>query len=432
MRTFLLLCGVAAVAAGLAGAAPPAPPAPRDTQPWWSPQGTTIAFQRESPPATGGDVLFTPAVRGDTADIIGAGRARGFRPGSGELLVDTGSATSVRDATDREIGKVPGTDATWSPDGLHVAFLAGDALTVSDPTGNDARPLATGITPPPSDVTGPVWSPDGTAIAIATGSAIEVVPVDGSAAHAAFDTAGENVNPSWSQDGTTIAFERRTNDRWAIWFVAPDGTAAHEAFGGAANNRFPQWSPVDGRLAFLSDRNGTYGLYVAGADGRAQELMAATAPDTPARWSPDATRLAVSSALDCKRFGIYVVRSTLPAQPALRSNQCLIEGGGGEDVIYGTPYYDRIDGNAGNDRLFGGNGDDVISGGSGNDGVGGGPGNDVISGGPGNDVLSGSTGNDVIDGGPGRDKIGCGPGNDTAVVTAGDTVRGCEHVRRKG
>src|SRR5206468_2025146 len=83
MRTLLLLCGVAAVAAGLAGAAPPAPPAPHDTQPWWSPQGTTIAFQRDSAAAPGGDVFFTPAARGDAVDIIGAGRARGFRPGSG-------------------------------------------------------------------------------------------------------------------------------------------------------------------------------------------------------------------------------------------------------------------------------------------------------------------------------------------------------------
>jgi len=376
-------------------------------------------------------VLFTPSVRGEPVDVIGAGRARGFRPGGGELLVELGSVTSVRDASDREVGRILGTDATWSPDGLHVAFLAGDALDVSNPDGTDLHTLATGVSPPLSDVTGPVWSPDGTAIAIATGSAIEIVPVDGSAAHDAFDTAGENVNPSWSHDGTTIAFERRTGDRWAIWFVAPDGTNAHEAYGGAANNRLPQWSPVDERLAFLSDRSGAYALYVAESDGAAHVLLGAVAPDSPARWSPDGTRLAAPSALDCKRFGIYVVRSTGSAQPLRRSNQCRIEGGPSADVIYGTPYFDRIDGNGGNDRLFGGNGDDVISGGAGNDGIGGGPGNDTISGGPGNDVLSGSTGNDVIDGGPGRDKIGCGPGTDTAYVTPGDTVRGCEHVRRR-
>src|SRR5215470_10989565 len=101
----------AAVLAQTAGAAT-APVVPRDTEPWWSPQGTTIAFDRSN-----GDVLFTPAERGAEADIIGAGLVRGFGPVTGDLLVQTGSTTSVRDSSDRQVGSVPGIDATWSPDG---------------------------------------------------------------------------------------------------------------------------------------------------------------------------------------------------------------------------------------------------------------------------------------------------------------------------
>ena len=415
-------------AAAAVFASPPA--APRDTQPWWSPQGTTLAFQRESPGPGNGDVFYAPAVRGEEADIIGAGRARGFRPGSGELLVEVGAETSVRDASDRELGRIAGTDATWSPDGARVAFLAGDVLAVSEPSGAGVVELATGIAPAPTDSTGPVWSPDGTALAVASGSSLEIVPLDGTAPYAAFDAAGDPVaNPSWSHDGSAIAFERSTAGRLAIWAVAPDGADPRELFPATGNNRHPQWSPIDGRLAFLSDRAGSYGLYVGG-DGAAQLLLAQTAPESPARWSFDGSMLAVSSALDCKRFGIYVVRTAGPTQPVRRTNQCRIGGTIGDDLIYGTPYSERIDGYGGNDRLFAGNGDDAVYGGTGNDGIGGGPGNDLIDGGPGDDVLSGAAGNDVIHGGPGRDRIGCGPGNDTAYVGPGDRTVGCEHLRR--
>jgi Ca2+-binding RTX toxin-like protein len=431
--TVLVPCVVMALAGGAAHAVVSPVAVPRDTEPWWAPQGTTLAFQREAA-GLDGDVLFTSPVRGREVDIVGAGRVRGFRPGSGDLLVESGSSTDVRDSTDREIGNVPGTDATWSPDGTRIAFLEGDVVAVSAASGADARQLAKGIAPPPSEVTGPVWSPDGTSVAIATasaaGSALEILPIDGSKAVVAFDGAGENVNPSWSRDGSTLAFERNESGRWTIWVVAPDGSGAREAIGGGANNRFPQWSPADGRLAFLSDRGGAYALYVGTPAGPAQQLIGAVAPDSPARWSPSGAALAVSSARDCRRFGIYVVRSSPPAQPARRSNQCRVDGTPGPDLIYGTPYYDLIDGHAGNDAIFAGNGDDIVYGGPGDDALGGGPGNDVIEGGAGDDILSGSIGNDVIYGGPGRDKIGCGPGNDTAYAGRGDTVRDCEHVHR--
>jgi Tol biopolymer transport system component len=435
VRVFLVLVAAAAISAGIAGAAAP-PLVPRDTQPWWSPQGTTLAFYRESPAADNGHVLYTPTVRGAESDIVGEGRPRGFRPGSGDLLVEGDSQTAVRDAADREVASVPGIDASWSPDGSRIAFLSGDALEVAAASGTDLATLATGVVPPLSDVTGPVWSPDGKAIAIANGSALEVVAADGSETppQVVFNQPGDNVDPSWSHDGTTIAFERFADGRWSVWLVAPDGTNARVApfSSGSANDRFPQWSPVDARLAFLSDRSGQYALYVAAADATTtQQLIDAVNPTSAAHWSFDGTQLAVSSAHDCGRFGIYVVRSAAPAQPVRRSNQCRIEGGPGADVIYGTQYGERIDGNGGNDRIFGNAGNDTIYGGAGNDAIGGGAGNDVIDGGPGNDILSGGIGNDVIYAGPGRDKIGCGPGVDTAYVQAGDTTRDCEHVHRR-
>src|SRR5262249_41127804 len=223
VRTTLLLCAAAAlVTSGIASSAAP-PVVPRDFQPWWAPQGTTIAFQRVMPVSGSTEVFFTPVVRGKEVDLFGAGTLRGFRPGSGDVLLDTGAATVVRDSSDRTLGSVPGTDATWSPDGTQIAFLANGALTVAAASGANQQQLATGIVPPGSDLSGPVWSPDGTSIAIATasadGSAIEIVPLDGSAPHNAFDGPGDNVNPSWSHDGTSIAFDQNLGQGWSIWLV---------------------------------------------------------------------------------------------------------------------------------------------------------------------------------------------------------------------
>lgn len=426
---------VAAVLAVVgSGSAVPAPTPPVDGQPWWSPQGTTIAFQRTIPATAESDVVFTGAAGGREADIVGAGRARGFRPGGGELLVEIGSSTSVRDSSDRQVGLIPGTDASWSPDGSQVVFLQGDVLAISSPSGGDIRPLAKGIAPPAADSGGPGWSPDGTAVAVSTasaaGSSIEVVPAGGGRSQVVFDGTGENIDPSWSPDSSTIAFARYDGVHWSVWIVGRDGSGAHEVFAAGANDRFPQWSPVDARLAFISDRGGGYGLYVGVPGGSTQKLVGSVAPDSPARWSPNGSALAVASTGDCHRFGITVVASTGTPKPLRRSNQCQIDGTAGSDYLTGTPYYDLINGYGGNDSIFAGNGNDVVYGGPGNDAIGGGPGNDHIDGGPGNDILSGGTGNDVITAGPGRDKVGCGPGNDTAYVGPGDTVRDCEHVHR--
>ena len=92
----------------------------------------------------------------------------------------------------------------------------------------------------------------------------------------------------------------------------------------------------------------------------------------------------------------------------------LIEGGAGNDVI---------DGAFGDDILRGGAGDDTIVGGEGDDALNGGAGNDTLSGGAGDDFFVGIGGTDSIDGGAGNDTnsfqgIGFGV---TATVSADGT-----------
>jgi len=66
-----------------------------------------------------------------------------------------------------------------------------------------------------------------------------------------------------------------------------------------------------------------------------------------------------------------------------------------ENVI-GTPFDDKLVGNAGPNVLSGGDGDDTLLGGGGNDTLLGGAGDDLMSGGPGADTLDGGPGNDTV------------------------------------
>lgn len=67
-----------------------------------------------------------------------------------------------------------------------------------------------------------------------------------------------------------------------------------------------------------------------------------------------------------------------------------MDGGNGDDILFGS---------IAQDSLLGGNGNDAIWGRSGNDTLKGGAGDDVVRGGANNDTLSGGGGDDVLDGG---------------------------------
>jgi Ca2+-binding RTX toxin-like protein len=79
-----------------------------------------------------------------------------------------------------------------------------------------------------------------------------------------------------------------------------------------------------------------------------------------------------------------------------------------------------MDGGIGNDMMFGQGGDDTMLGGVGNDGIDGGSGNDWISAGDGNDNVTGGCGDDLIKGDAGNDLINAGDGMDSVFGGAGN------------
>ena len=89
--------------------------------------------------------------------------------------------------------------------------------------------------------------------------------------------------------------------------------------------------------------------------------------------------------------------------------------------------HDRLEGGAGDDSLFGNSGDDVLDGGAGNDMIFGSLGDDIVRGGAGNDALSGGSGADrfVFDSiGDGVDVISDFGGGD--VLAIGNMLIGFE------
>ena len=107
-------------------------------------------------------------------------------------------------------------------------------------------------------------------------------------------------------------------------------------------------------------------------------------------------------------------------------------GGDQNDLIAGSSAGGEIlNGSGGNDLLFGNGGADTLNGGVGNDLLVGGAGADTLDGSDGNDTLVGGLGEDTVNGGTGDDHIGMdvtsgdvdeahgGVGTDTLVLSGG-------------
>lgn len=93
----------------------------------------------------------------------------------------------------------------------------------------------------------------------------------------------------------------------------------------------------------------------------------------------------------------------------------ILRGGAGTDFLYGNAGADTLSGDDGDDFLYGGLGDDTIFGGSGNDCLFGGEDDDDLYGEAGNDRLFGQLGDDTLDGGDDIDWLFGGLGIDVLV-----------------
>lgn len=114
------------------------------------------------------------------------------------------------------------------------------------------------------------------------------------------------------------------------------------------------------------------------------------------------------------------VRDVFDDAEVLRDGDDFIDGGAGNDSLFGNGGDDTLLGGTGKDKVKGQDGDDTIAGGNGRDRLEGGSGDDTINGGKGHDRLEGGTDNDSLSGGKGDDRLSGNAGTDTLKGGDGD------------
>jgi Tol biopolymer transport system component len=217
-----------------------------DQQPEYSPDGSKIAFSR------------------DTGN-------------QGLIAVMNADGTGITPLTDDDGNTCP----TWSPDGTRIAYSdgPGDIVIIAAADGTVLVTLPIGT----CELS---WSPLGDLIAFSRGNGIEVVaPVDG-AVPSPVTTNVLDGFPGWSPDGRRIVFERDGS----IVTVRPDGTDEVVVLSGD-DYLMPAWSPDGTRIVVTFSANGSFAgsIVTVAADGGPTTTLteeSETTADLQPDWQP--------------------------------------------------------------------------------------------------------------------------------------------------
>jgi Tol biopolymer transport system component len=227
-----------------------------DFNPDWKPDGTKIAFERDT-------------------------------PAGGEIFTMNANGSDVRQITFDEF---PGAgDPSWSPDGTRIAVERFDI-----PAGRDGIYIMHADGTHPVQVTQsdallgenaePQWSPDGKKLVLqivsdSKGSAVFTVNLDGTHLRQLTPYGLFAEHPDWSPDGHLIIFEDYGNGAppgvsTNVFTVRPDGshlTNVTNDEGGAVNAANPAWSPDGNKIVFVlfpgDGPNGFADVYTMNTDG---------------------------------------------------------------------------------------------------------------------------------------------------------------------
>jgi len=109
----------------------------------------------------------------------------------------------------------------------------------------------------------------------------------------------DEITPSWSPDGNTIAFARRTYERWDVYTIHASGRDLQAITTGEGSSYMPSWSPDGKYIAFASDRDGDWDIYIYDVSTQAiSQVTDNTVSDTSPDWSADGERLVFTSWID--------------------------------------------------------------------------------------------------------------------------------------
>jgi Tol biopolymer transport system component len=230
----------------------------------WSPDGSWIAFSRESGARGASSLWAVNTASGKLRRLTDCQSCADVSPDwapGGQLIVFTrlarqdSSLYTVR-ADGSHLTKVtnsaanpewsPGSEAAanpqWSPDGRKIAFNGSDRISIVDADGSDQKLLVDGTTGSGPGV--PSWSPDGTKLAFfntpggpgAFTAEIWTTTADGSKKQRLYHSrccVGSWTGPIWSPDGQKIAFA--ADSAGGTFVVAADGTGLRRLSTASAN-----------------------------------------------------------------------------------------------------------------------------------------------------------------------------------------------------
>ncbi len=242
-----------------------------EEQSTWAPDGKRIAYKRS-------DEVFVRDVTTDAAPLRLTHKAvssenntqPGWSPNGTSIVFRTNRANPSQNVADIWIMDADGTNErpllvqdgdqrypALSPDGTRLAYTSNDGsgadLWIADADGTGARMLFdSGLID-----SAPAWSPDGTKLAFEIHGPVvgsedgDIFVMDirtGIVTQLTSDHAGLPVHdegPAWSPDGTMIAFTSERSDLFGdIWTMHADGTDQRRLTENVILDESPDWQPI--------------------------------------------------------------------------------------------------------------------------------------------------------------------------------------------
>ena len=197
--------------------------------------------------------------------------------------------------------------ATWSPDGLRLAFdsfqVRNRDIFVMDADGTDVRRLTGGT----GDNSLPAWSPDGLRIAFDSdrdgNREIYVMNADGAGQTRLTNDDGSDLWPAWSPDSSEILFVSDRDGNREVYVMNADGTGQTNLTNHPSADLRPVWSPDGRSIVFYSVRDGNREVYLMNSDGTGQRNLTnyPASDDWYPSWSPSGAHIAFMSLRDGNR-----------------------------------------------------------------------------------------------------------------------------------